>query len=221
MDPALLALLELLWFAPRPSVEPRPAPPALQVESFRWSAEQPAAAAVEVSNPYGNVLARPAEDRMLEVSAMIQRFTAGPKDFEVSVEPEGAVVEVRVRKKSGSRAVFVRDAAGRFEGRIDVTLMVPQGLELWAHATAGDVQARGLRGAVRVDATAGRVEVAATGPIQASTVSGPIRATLLTDEWDRPVVLRSRSGDIEVTVTEESSVRVRAGTIGANLRGTG
>src|SRR5262249_4797214 len=141
------------------------------------------ASSVEVLNPYGNILARPAEDGVFEVSAMIQTFTPGPHDFTVLVDPGTSAILVRVEKKAGSRAVFVRDSAGRCEGRVDVTVMVPPGLELIAHTTSGDIQARGLRGAVRADAAAGAVEVAAAGAIEAATVSGPIRATVLADEW--------------------------------------
>src|SRR5215475_5513216 len=107
-----LALMQARWPLQQPDLPQTVAPAESRIERFHWTRELPEATSVEVLNPYGNILARPAEDGVFEVSAMIQTFTPGPHDFTVLVDPGTSAILVRVEKKAGSRAVFVRDSAG-------------------------------------------------------------------------------------------------------------
>jgi hypothetical protein len=190
------------------------APAQVRIDSFRWSGELRAGATVEATNPYGNLLARLAADGRFELSAMIQGFTSGEKDFELHIEPGEALLRIQVLKRSGSRAVFVRDAAGRFEGRVDVTLMVPPGVALVARTTEGDVQVRGLQSDVRAETTEGDIEVRAEGSVEASTAGGNIVAALHGRSWPRPASLRSGSGAIWIELPQRCSLRLAAAAAG-------
>jgi DUF4097 and DUF4098 domain-containing protein YvlB len=80
----------------------------------------------------------------------------------------------------------------------------------------GDVDARGLRGAVDVATVTGDVRVATTGPARAMSVSGSVDATFGETDGDE-MEFASVSGDVTVRMASGVGAEVSANTLSGEI----
>jgi hypothetical protein len=207
---------------PAPQSSPSPSPPPREpaIERLQWSKSvdgpEPITA-FDVRNDFGDIRARGAGDRVLDVSMVVQRLDPAGDRVGFTVERRGGAVALVVSYPPGR----IRDAnphpAKDSYDRLDLVVFVPAGVALRAHTLRGRVEARGLKSDVDATTEDGPIQVRVTGTTQARTVSGAI--TVLPDAATLvaagpPLVLQSVSGPIDVTLTGQPGAELRVETAG-------
>jgi len=170
------------------------------VDNFRWTGALAPETTLEVLNPYGDVRLRAAYAGEVEISAMIQRRTSDP------VKPE-----VKLGRRRGRLTIDVKyPAAPKGDlHRVDIAVFVPAGARLAVRTQDGMIQANNLANDVDFESTGGNVFLTTTGTARVSTGRGNISADLRRDEWDRAPSLRTREGDITLTLPKDIDARVQ------------
>jgi hypothetical protein len=220
MLPLALAAAALAQ-SPPPASPAAPPPREVRIERLSWSravdGPQPITA-IEVRNDFGDIRARPAGDRTLEASMVVQRLDPGPQRVGYSVERRGSTLALVVGYPPGR--VQDADPRPRKDGydRLDLAIFVPAGVALRAHTIRGLVEARGLRGDVEAQTLEGSILVSAAGTVRARTDSGELTATLSADALAAPgpaFLLETGSGPINLIVPAAGGAEMRIETGGA------
>jgi hypothetical protein len=156
------------------AVQPAP-PPEVKIERLTWAKDVDGDApirTIEVRNDFGDIRARLAPDRRLDMLAVVQRLDPGPEGVGFTVERRGDVVALTVSYPPGRVRDGEPDAPKTSYDRLDLTLFVPEGVTLGAHTLRGIVEVRGLRSDVRAATRDGSLTVATTGSLQARSAAG-------------------------------------------------
>ncbi len=113
---------------------------------------------------------------------------------------------------------------------VDYTIAVPEGVEVEAHTSTGDISVRGIRGGLRLSTSTGDIAVtdatsnlwlqSSTGDIKATGLtSSDVEASASTGDVDlrfagppRAVAARASTGDVTVSVPDGEAYRVQADT---------
>jgi hypothetical protein len=169
-----------------------------QLEAFRWSGELRRGAALVARNDYGELHVQESSDGELLVSAMIQKIGGDAEQLVVEVRPAEARVEVGVR-------AIVADV----RGRVDVTLMVPDGRYVDLTTTAGDIRIQEFGGRVKARSQTGSISAMRVRALDAETEGGGVSVALLGRRFRSPILLRGR-GDVSVLVSAAASLDVEA-----------
>jgi hypothetical protein len=204
--PVLLAVLA------QPSPQPE-----VKIERLTWVKEVDGEApirTIEVRNDFGDIRARLAPDRRLDMLAVVQRLDPGPDGVGFTVERRGSVVALTVAYPPGRVKDAVPDPPKASYDRLDLTIFVPEGVTLGAHTLRGMVEVRGLKSDVRAATRDGVIRVATTGSVQARTEEGEITASLDRSQGTGPLVLQSVSGPIQVILAPGPAVDVEVLTTG-------
>jgi hypothetical protein len=175
-------------------------PPDWTVDNFRWTGVLAPEKAIEVLNPYGDVRLRAAYAGEVEISAMIQRRTSDP------VKPE-----VKLGRRRGRLTIEVKyPAAPRGDlHRVDIAVFVPAGARVAVRTRDGMIQANNLANDVELESTGGNVFLTTTGTAQVSVGRGNISADLRRDDWGQAPRLRTREGDITLSLPKDIDARVQ------------
>lgn len=207
--------------APSPVPSPSPSAAAVSgIERLQWSravdGEEPVTA-IDIRNDFGDIRARGAGDRVLDVTMTVQRLDPSGQRLGFTVERRGGAIALVVAYPPGRVKDAVAHPAKDSYDRLDLVVFVPAGVALRAHTLRGRVEARGLKGDVDAFTEDGPIFVRTTGTTTARTVSGTI--TALPDAATLavagpPLVLASDSGTIEVTLSGQPSPELRVETAG-------
>jgi hypothetical protein len=141
--------------------------------------------ALRIENPFGNVRLRSSDSSDVVVSATIQRLRADRRDPEIAVESSEQSIDVAVRAEWTEAA----------DGRVDISVLVPDGLRVDVRTREGLIELKGIGNAVA-----------------ATTDSGEIAAQL--GRRTPEATFHSGSGDIRVLLLRDASFRVRATSAG-------
>lgn len=183
-------------------------------DDFRWSGRLARGQEIEIRGIVGDVSAQPASGDQVEV---VGRFTGDDGDqlrVEVEETRDGAVICViypghrrdRGEGPCGGGTEWSDGDHDDFDGGVDFTVRVPEGVKLGAYTVAGDIDALQLRSDVEVATVAGDVRVSTSGAANATSVSGDVEATV------------GRAGEDMDFTTVSGNVVVRlAGDIGAEV----
>jgi hypothetical protein len=213
------ALLQPPSPSPRPAAGPS-APREVAIERLEWSRAVDGAepiTAIEIRNDFGDIRARPAGDRTLVASMVVQRLDPGPQRVGYSVERRGSTVALVVGYPG---RVQDADPLPRKDGydRLDLAIYIPAGVALRAHTTRGLVEARGLRGDVEAATLDGSILLSASGTIRARTDTGDLTATVSAEAFGAPgppLLFETRSGAINLILPAEGNAEVRVETSAA------
>ena len=196
------SLLAACLAAAAAAQDPSPSPsPALVLDRFTWDKEVDGPApirAVEVRNDYGDVRARFAGDRRLELHAVIQRLGV-PPGVGVTVERRGDVIALLVAYPPGRIQDAEPEPPKDSYDRLDLVVFVPAGVAFSGHTLRGMVEVRGLESDVRAATRQGPIEVRTTGAIEARSQSGNIAASVSATS-PGPFLFLSEAGSIRVTL---------------------
>lgn len=180
---------------------------AFEVKSFRWSGDLQKERHVWATNAYGDIHVRNSKNGGIGVSAIIQKLALSQADPEVQITED----------KSGYR-ISVYHPANRkiekaFEGRVDLTLLLPVQTVLTATSTTGNIFIR-MKGSVDTVTDSGNLSIDTTGHIQAKTISGTITAWVKGVNVSQPMRVASKTGDITLKLSEQADIIIHATTGG-------
>jgi hypothetical protein len=195
---AALAVGAVLAAPDEAPVPPEDGAAPLQLEAFRWSGDLPREATLVARNDYGELHVQESSDGQLLVSAMIQKIGGAADELVVEVRPAEGRVEV------GVRAVVAE-----VHGRVDVTLMVPDGRSVDLETTAGDIRIQEFGGRVTARSRSGNVSAMRVRALEAEAENGGVSVALWGRRFRSPIVLHGR-GDVEVLVNEGASLDLGA-----------
>lgn len=208
----------MLWAALLPGPAQAPSPrPDVRIERLTWTRDVDGDApirTIEVRNDFGDIRARLAPDRKLDLLAVVQRLDGGPEGVGFTVERRGGVVALTIAYPPGRVKDADPDPPKASYDRLDLTIFVPEGVTLGAHTLRGMVEARGLKSDVRAATRDGSVFVTTTGALQARSEGGEITANVAKSQGTRPLILQSVSGPIRVTIAPGPTVDVDVQTSG-------
>ncbi|MES1210746.1 MAG: hypothetical protein ABUL63_00300 [Acidobacteriota bacterium] len=178
--------------------------PDWTIDNTRWTGPLLPETAIDVRNPYGDVRLRAADGGEVEVSAQIQRRTNDPARAELKIDRRRGRLRIEVAYPMAPRGDL---------HRVDIAVFVPAGARIAVRTRDGMIQARGLENDVELASTGGNVTLSTSGTARVSAGRGNISAELQRDAWGRPPRLKTREGDITLTLPEDADakVRVRAG----------
>jgi hypothetical protein len=206
--------------APQPSPPASPAAREVVIERLQWSkavdGPEPITA-FDVRNDFGDIRARAAGDRALDVSMVVQRLDSAGEKVGFTVERRGGTVALVVSYPTGRIRDSVAQPAKDSYDRLDLVVFVPPGVTLHAQTLRGQVEARGLKSDVDAVTEAGPIFLRTTGAIQARSGSGDISAlpnALALGTSGPPLILQSVSGTIAVTLLGQPGPELRAETAG-------
>ena len=204
----------------QPSPSASPSPRELVTERLQWSKSvdgpEPITA-FDVRNDFGDIRARAAGDRVLDVSMVVQRLDPAGDKAGFTVERRGGTIAFVVSYPPGRIRDSVAHPAKDSYDRLDLVVFVPPGVALRAHTLRGQVEARGLKSDVEAVTAEGPIFLRTTGAMQARTRSGtitalPDAAALATA--GPPFVLQSEAGTIDVTLLGRPGPELRVETAG-------
>jgi hypothetical protein len=194
----VLVLLASNAAALAPAADPAAEPPGYKLEAFRWSGELAAGMRVQASNGHGDLHVRESADGTLLVSAMIQKIGSDADEF-----------DVRIERGADALAVQVVPRVPAPQGRVDVTLMVPDRHAVELETDAGDIQVGEFDGAVRAHSRGGNISAMRVRSLAAQADAGSIAVALRGKRFRAPIELEC-AADIDVTVSADASLDVDA-----------
>lgn len=178
----------------------------------RFDHSQPlgAARSVEISNPYGDIRTRTANDASVYVHAVIQRQKQDPPRLDIQVtEQDGAVIIAVVEKQPAEALPETTPPQ-----RVDVAALVPPAAHLRISTRHGLAESKGHRADLRVETSDGKINVRTKGTLDARSERGTITATFQQRTWSGPSRIETHSGDITVLLLENPDVLVSIDTAG-------
>jgi hypothetical protein len=190
------------------------------MDRLQWAKEVDGAepiTAIEVRNDFGDIRARAAEDRRLDVSMVVQRLDPAHEKVGFTVERRGGVVALDVAYPPGRvRDTDAHPAKDSYD-RLDLVVFVPRGVALRAQTLRGAVEVRGLKSDVQASTLDGAIFVRTEGGVQARSGSGTVTvvldaAALAAAGW--PLLLQSDSGPITVRLPPRQTGDLRVETAG-------
>jgi hypothetical protein len=202
--------------APVPAAREAPVPP--RIERQQWAKDVDGAVpirALEVRNDHGDIRARFTAEPRLEAFVVIQRLDPGSTGVGFTVERRGSVVALTATYPPGRVQDAEPDPPKAAFDRLDLTVLVPQGVALDARSLRGMIETRGLRSDVRAFTVAGPIFVSTSGAVHLRTVSGAIDAFLSLAPGPGPLLLESESGSISANLPAQADLDLRVESGGA------
>jgi hypothetical protein len=163
-------------------------------QSFEQSVEG-AVSRVEVDTSSGLVRIRGVPGAQLRVTGRIFAHAGSQKKARELAEQ---IAKAPPLERAGD-VLYVgrqqRPESGLFEGvEIDYELVVPPELSVVIDSSSGDVDVRGLRGAVQVDSSSGDVRLSQVGAAKINSSSGDV----VLEEVGGDIEVDSSSGDVQI-----------------------
>ncbi len=187
---------------------------AFQLDVFKWDGPMDAGGAVRVRNPYGDIRARASGEDRLVISAQVQTFTDWQAAPVFDVIDTGGVTEVRIDHEHPVRAPYRGDYGAGFAGRVDITLLLPDGARLDATTTDGALRVKGFTGTLQGRTESGEIYYKSNGALDLETDSGAVEAVVRNFEANVPVRIFSVSGPVHLRMTPEVSALIAVTTAG-------
>jgi hypothetical protein len=179
----------------------RSLPPDFELRNFRWTGEIGKGGTVEVINRYGDIRSRSSDMGEFIVSASIQRVSADQEVVDVQIDELDGHARIEVVLPSGADPEA-------YPGRVDLTVLLPDGVFLRAEAVDGSIKVKKFRNDVEAVTVGGDMVIKTPGFVRARTRSGTIEAELSGSRWREPLEFESVSGDIRILLPYAASLDV-------------
>ena len=193
-------------------------------ETFRWSGQLAAGKSLEVRGINGDVQARPASGRTVEIVALKKGKRDDPREVEIEVveQADRILVCAVYPGKRGGRANSCRDGdrdhdMERNDVVVDFTISVPSGVTFDGSTVNGGIDVARLQSDVRVSTVNGGIEVAASGTVEAQTVNGSIRAAAGSANWSGTLDFQTVNGSIFLSLPAGVNASLSAETVNGDF----
>jgi hypothetical protein len=163
-------------------------------------------ARLNISNIRGLINIQPGDANVIHVSAVkYSNFDSGRYTIEMTQESDGIV---RVETRSNETLFgFLSHPP-----KVEYTLQVPQGIQLYASGISSSIKVGGLNGEFKLKTVSGGIEIVdLSGPFKLNVVSGDISGSRLTGTLE----LEAVSG--RVRLMESNFPKADASTVSGNL----
>lgn len=174
-----------------------------ELDHFRWRGDITGSESIVAVNEWGDLRVRTTHRGELAVSAVIQKIGTTEDEF-----------EVRVDRNTDSLNINVATLTATPGGRVDLTLLIPPGLDLEARTLDGLAEIK-YSGDIEVQTRGGQILITSSQIATASSISGDIVVRLDGNEWPAPLAFESASGDITLSLPEDANVELHVRTPGA------
>lgn len=201
--------LALLACAPGSSALAEDTAPAQQSsKDFSWSGTAKAGSKIRLSNVTGNVQLVAAKGNTIRVNA-----TKSGRD--------AALAEVVVEASDGNVKIWTKlpregKRSKSTDVRVDYVVEVPAGVAFDADVVSGNIQARGIRGPLALEAVSGNIDAAGSGDIKVTTVSGDAKVEL--PAGSSRAMLEAVNGSLEVSVPASLGLDLAAKSLNGRIK---
>lgn len=194
-------------------------------ETFRWSGQLAAGKTLEVRGINGDVDARPASGRTVEIVALKKGKRDDPREIEIEVveQADRILVCAVYPGKRGGKANTCRNPGDhdrdmeRNDVAVNFTISVPAGVVFDGSTVNGRIDVARLQSDVRVETVNGGIDVAASGTVEARTVNGSIQATAGRPSWNGTLDFQTVNGSIALTLPAGASALISAETVNGDF----
>jgi hypothetical protein len=184
--------------------------PAWSKKNDQWFESVPPGSTLRVNNPFGNIHARfggyQGRLELLATSqridhdqpALVVRRLSHDRGLDVTVEAEGEIAEGKP-----------------YRDRVDLVVFVPLGIRLEAQTLDDLIEIKGVKSDASVTTLTGDVRVrSVVGSVEVTTDRGNVSVALSSDVTERPQSVSSKTGSIEVYISEDADMDVSIETSG-------
>jgi len=176
----------------------------------RRTAEEPLpkGARLVVVNPHGDIRIRGHEKGTVYWIANIQKRETNPAEATVTTRLEDGRYLIEVDFPAAKKD------ARKPPRRVDLTLVVPELVDLDATVDKGTIEVKGVHGHLRARAEIGDMTIKTKGSVDITHRQGSIDVTMLSRSWDKGSTIRTTHGTTRLFLDEESDGAVRIVTNG-------
>jgi hypothetical protein len=169
---------------------------------------------LELINTWGDIRTRDAGDDQIEIVANIQTHVDDDQALAVRIEPTETGFRIHATRAGAASDDGGDDDAQKLRGRLDLTVLVPAGVDVSARTTAGLLELKGVDGDVAGTTTDGRIVLSTSGRARLTTDNGDIQALFKSTDWTGASEFRSVNGEIAVWLPPDASVTALGATSG-------
>jgi hypothetical protein len=177
----------------------------VELGSFDWSGEIPASRLVVVKNPYGSIRSRNHLEEKVYYHAAIQKIGETPLEprFDVQQKQERLYIEVVYDQP-------IEDQAGQLRGRVDVSVLFPDTVSIYAETDDGLIKIDKTASHVEAVSRSGKINLNTSGLFRAVTQSGEISLRLRGFVQHGESSAHSASGTIKASIFDDMAVSIVA-----------
>ena len=182
------------------------------IQTERQEIILPEPTTLNISNPLGDIRARRAKDNQLIVISIIQRFQKHQDDAKTTIQIEKNRGEI----KTSYPSALAGSTKSGIKGRIDLTLLVPDGTDLNLQTQSGLIEIKGVKGKLKAESKSGRVRISTAHAVEAHSGSGMVGVTLKAPSQEEPALMSTKTGNIRADFPEKplpSLLAMTSGTI--------
>ena len=151
-------------------------------------------------------------------SALIYLETAQTADIQVEQLPDNARACNITMKIAGKQLILkATDKSGEYKDiKTGFRVQLPAGISVTARSNSGDIEIHRITAPVEARTNSGDIKLDnVSGSLKATTDSGDIEGAINSPE--KPISLKTLSGDVSVTFPENAAIAVNAGTSSGTL----
>lgn len=201
--------LALLACTPGSSALAEDSTPVQQsAKDFSWSGTAKANSKIRLSNVSGDVQLVASKGNTIRVNATKSGHDAA--EAEVVVEASGGTVKIWTKLPHGGRRSKSTGV------RVDYVIEVPAGVAFDANVVSGDIDARGIRGPLALEAVSGNIQTVGSGDIKVTTVSGNAKVQL--PAGSSRAMLEAVNGSLEVSVPASLGLDLAAKSLNGRIK---
>lgn len=166
-------------------------------------------AALAVINPFGSIRVRGWEKQTVSIIANIQKRRVNPA--------EAAIETTREPGKLTLEAVFPgteRPEWAQKPRRIDLTVLVPEKVDLTAIVTDDLLEIKGTRGNLNITSGLGNIAIQTHGAVTIKSRQGRVEVLMLNPKPDAPSHIQTVHGTTSITLPTDARADVTVRTAG-------
>lgn len=142
--------------------------PAFELQRLDWEAQLKSGTRVLLENRWGNINLRQSGGQGAMLHAVMQKIGSAPKVAELKVTEADQQIRLSIVYPPDQQPDSFR------EGRVDVALLIPAGIQLDIIADRGAVTGKTLHNPIKVVAVNERVEFSSTASVDISSAAGDV-----------------------------------------------
>ncbi|WP_196137666.1 DUF4097 family beta strand repeat-containing protein [Aliikangiella sp. G2MR2-5] len=179
--------------------------PEVKISSYDYKAKIPPSSLVVVKNPYGSIRSRNHFDDAVFLHATIQEIGKEPLKPKFSIEQRNDHLFIEVEYPEA-----IRDSQGNLRGRVDVAVLFPQKVSIYAETDFGLIKIDKTSSHVEAKTSSGDIKLATTGLFKLSSETGAIKIDLRGSRLAGTSHATTKSGNIIANIFNDMEIKLKA-----------